>query len=116
MIIRVLLLASFLVGCAVPLPSSTSEGDWLSYGEQRALSGYKVQSKHELSQNHVLSQELYSVYLRGYETGKTAYCQQNPYALGSRKQSYFGICDDVDKFFRMKFEAGRSLADSRSRS
>ncbi|MCG9680969.1 DUF2799 domain-containing protein [Vibrio sp. Isolate23] len=116
MIIRVLLLASFLVGCAVPLPSSTSEGDWLKYGEQRALSGYKVQSKHELSNNHILSRELYSAYLSGYEIGKSAYCEQNPYALGARKQSYFGICDDVNKFFRMKFEAGRSLADSRSRS
>ena len=53
-----------------------------------------------------MCENLYAAYGQGYEVGKTQYCSQNPRTLGRRGETYLGICDDVDKWFRFNFERG----------
>ena len=47
-------------------------------------------------------------YQSGYQEGKKEYCEQSAYMLGVRDMPYFGICDDIDPFFKQNYESGRT--------
>ncbi|OEF30282.1 DUF2799 domain-containing protein [Vibrio splendidus] len=105
-----LVLSVMLFGCAqTPPPTSMNTTDWQSFGEEMALKGKTKQTEASLAEaasSPSIDADLYAAYDQGYEVGKTQYCSQNPRALGRRGETYLGICDDVDKWFRFSFERG----------
>lgn len=101
-----------LVGCAqVPLPLSEQAADWHRFGEETALEGKIAFSETRLltlAQPRELSASLLMSYQAGYQEGKQRYCQQNPYMLGVIGKPYYGICDDLDPFFKQDYVSGRT--------
>lgn len=101
----------FLTACVTqPIPQSSLSEEWKRYGEHQALRGLVMQSEHHLNRSgarELMSEELYSAYQAGYNKGKTEYCQQDARSLGRMLKPYYGICDDVDPFFRKDYNSGR---------
>jgi hypothetical protein len=104
----VLVFSIVLFGCAQSPPSTSNVDDWQLFGEQTAMKGFTKKDEATLSKSAVspIDSELYAAYDKGYEAGRIEYCSQNPRSLGRKGEQYHGICDDIDKFFRMKFEGG----------
>ncbi|HAS6349287.1 DUF2799 domain-containing protein [Vibrio sp. IRLE0018] len=100
-----------LVGCVqTPLPQSEQVSDWHRFGEETALDGKLALSEArllKLAQPRELSTSLLTSYQMGYQEGKQQYCQQNAYLLGVIGKPYYGICDDVDPFFKQDYVSGQ---------
>ncbi|WP_114766569.1 DUF2799 domain-containing protein [Vibrio rhodolitus] len=98
-------LSLLLVGCSSQIEPMLSDDPtvWQSYGQERAMGGYIVQSEKKLaafSLSGEVSAEQYQAYLSGYEVGKAAYCEQDARMLARTGKPYRGICDDIKPFFR----------------
>lgn len=105
----ILVFSLILFGCAQAPPETSSTTDWKSFGQETAMKGYVKKSEEklaDLAKAPSVDADLYTAYDQGYEIGRVEYCSQNPRSLGRRGDSYFGICDDIDKWFRFNFERG----------
>ena len=105
-------MALLLAACAqTTLPTSNNVTDWQVFGRQSALDGLRELSEERIAKlddvNHA-TPELIMAYQAGYQQGKQEYCEQSAYMLGVRDMPYFGICDDIDPFFKQNYESGRT--------
>ncbi|HDM8052445.1 DUF2799 domain-containing protein [Vibrio harveyi] len=102
----------FLTACAqTRLPDSVNVTDWQDFGKQSALDGLIELSEDrivKLDDTNRATPELIIAYQSGYQEGKKEYCEQSAYMLGVRDMPYFGICDDIDPFFKQNYESGRT--------
>ncbi|MGL0815768.1 DUF2799 domain-containing protein [Vibrio vulnificus] len=100
-----------LTGCVqTPLPQSEQALDWHTFGVESALEGKMALSEArllKLAEPRNLSANLLASYQAGYQEGKQQYCQQNAYMLGVIGKPYYGICDDVDPFFKQDYLSGK---------
>lgn len=103
--------ALLLTACSTPPPpSSMLDSDWKTYGYDRAMLGWVIQSESKLvklSDGKAVNESNYEAYTSGYNAGQEKYCQQSAYMLGVIGKPYNGICDKVDPFFRQDYIDGK---------
>ncbi|OCH21985.1 DUF2799 domain-containing protein [Aliivibrio logei] len=116
---RALLITVFalsLMACSSLAPlTSTLDSDWNSYGLDRGVKGWSVESKEQITDlldGTELKASNYDAYVSGYKKGLQEYCGQDAFELGTKDGVYTGVCDGIDKNFKYDYLRGyHSVAD-----
>ncbi|MDN2482172.1 DUF2799 domain-containing protein [Vibrio agarivorans] len=94
----------------VMTPDSVQKSDWQAFGLEQGEKGLIKLSQNKLQDKDTTGQfnsDLYLAYSDGYEVGRGEYCQQSAYMLGVTGRPYYGVCDNINIWFRQDYQSGR---------